>query len=117
MFKNCTKAIMIGSLVLVFAGSMVMPVLAADDSEPEAVPAAPLDGESIRRFFSGSLMRTFRYQKSMAVFIGDVLESGADSAEKATDRIAALEEEGKDVRMLEEAVADYEELNTQAQAD
>ena len=117
MFKNCIKSIMIGSLVLVLAGSMVMPALAADDSEPKSVPAAPFDGESIRRFFSGSLMRTFRYQKSMAVFIGNVLESGADSADNAIDRIATLKKEGKDIHMLEEAVADYEELYTQAQAD
>jgi len=117
MYKTSTKAIMITIMVMAMAGTAVMPVLAADESEPDPVPAAQFSGDGVRRFFSGALARTFRYQKSMVVFIGDALESADDSVDKAYDRIAELEAAGKDVDMLEEAVAAFETLYGQAQAD
>jgi len=117
MYKTSTKAFMITIMVMAMAGTAVMPVLAADESEPDPVPAAQFSGDGVRRFFSGALARTFRYQKSMVVFIGDALESADDSVDKAYDRIAELEAAGKDVDMLEEAVAAFETLYGHAQAD
>ncbi len=117
MFKKRTKVIMVALAVLTLAGVAAMPVLAADERDPEAEPGSVFDGNGIRRFFSGALARTFRYQKSMVVFIGDALESASSSAEKAYTRIAELEEEGKDVSMLPEAVSDFETLYAQAETD
>jgi len=117
MFKKRSKAIITTLIVLILAGGAIVPVMAADESEPQIAPAAQFDGEGIRGFFSGVLARTFRYQKSMVVFIGDALESVEDSAGTAYERLAELEQDGKDVSMLEEAVATFEELYTQAGAD
>ncbi len=117
MYKTSTKAIMIVLAVLMLSGGAVMPVLAADEGEPDPAPSAQFSGDGVRRFFSGALARTFRYQKSMAVFIGDALESAEDSVDKANDRLAELETAGKEVDMLEEAVAAFETLFEQAQAD
>jgi len=117
MFKKRFKAIITILAVLILAGSAVIPVLAADESGPETAPSTPFDGIGIRRFFLGTLARTFRYQKSMVIFIGEALESAEDSAGKAIARISDLEKEGSDVRMLEEAVATFEELYDQAQVD
>jgi hypothetical protein len=117
MYKTSTKAIMITLMAITMAGAAVMPVLAADEGEPDPAPAAQFSGDGVQRFFSGALARTFRYQKSMVVFIGEALESAEDSVVKASDRIAELEAAGKDVDMLEEAVAAFETLYEQAQAD
>jgi hypothetical protein len=95
-------------------GGMVAPVLAAVEEYPAAAPQPTTDGDSVKHFYKGVLMRTFRYQESMTTFIGVSLENASDSVSRAEARIEELIEKGKDVTELEEAVVQFETLIEEA---
>ena len=91
-------------------GGVVAPVFAAVEEYPAAAPQPTIAGDGVKHFFEGVLMRTFRYQESMIVFIGASLENASESVSRAEARIDKLIEEGKDVAELVEAIAQFEEL-------
>jgi hypothetical protein len=96
-------------------GGMVAPVFAAVEDHPVAAPQPTITGEGVKHFFEGVLMRTFRYQESMTVFIGASMENASESVSRAEARIDKLIEEGKDVAELVEAIAQFEELIQEAE--
>ena len=96
-------------------GGMVAPVFAAVEEYPAAAPKPAIAGDSVKHFFEGVLMRTFRYQESMTAFVGASLENASDSMSLAEARIEDLIEKGKDVTELEEAVVQFETLIGEAE--
>jgi hypothetical protein len=94
---------------LLFGGT-IAPVFAAVEEYPATAPQPTITGDGVKHFFEGVLMRTFRYQESMTVFIGAALEDANGSMSRAEERIDKLLEEGKDVAELEEAISQFEIL-------
>jgi len=95
-------------------GGMVAPASAAVKEYPVGVPQPTIAGDGMEHFFEGVLMRTFRYQENMTVFIGTSLEKASDSMSQTEARIEELIENGKNVTELEEAVAQFETLIEEA---
>ncbi|MCD6356808.1 MAG: hypothetical protein J7L66_05925 [Anaerolineaceae bacterium] len=119
MNKEKTKSWVKALDILIFAGflaaSLTVTVYAAESGgEGENVPQMN-NGGGVERFFRGILMRTFRYQVSMTEFLGRSLEDANGSVEQAEARIDKLIEEGKDVKVLEDALSKFESLIDEAE--
>jgi len=103
--------------VILLAGFTAVPVFAYVEEDLTLIEDSSDPGDGVRHFFEGLLARTFLYQKSMTEFIGPSLESADGSVSRAQNKIEELIEGGHDVRMLEEALDNFESMLDSAEND